>query len=181
MRIEETNLKDCYLITPKVFTDERGTFFESFNKKQFLNLTGFSIDFVQDNQSLSQKGVLRGLHFQTGDFGQAKLVRVITGSVLDVAVDIRTESKTFGQHFSLVLSAQNNKQLYIPRGFAHGFLVLEDHTIFSYKCDNYYNKASESGIIFNDQTLHIDWGFSESELIISEKDKELRTFETLFK
>ena len=181
MGIEETNLKDCYLITPKVFTDDRGTFFESFNKKQFLKLTGLSIDFVQDNQSLSQKGVLRGLHFQTGDFGQAKLVRVITGSVLDVAVDIRPESKTFGQHFSMVLSAQNNKQLYIPRGFAHGFLVLEDHTIFSYKCDNYYNKASESGIIFNDQTLQIDWGFSESELIISEKDKELPTFETLFK
>ncbi|HUH28977.1 dTDP-4-dehydrorhamnose 3,5-epimerase [Gelidibacter sp.] len=181
MRIEETNLKDCYLITPKIFTDERGSFFESFNKQQFLKLTGLSIEFVQDNQSESQKGVLRGLHFQTGDFGQAKLVRVITGSVLDVAVDIRPESKTFGQHFSMVLSAQNNKQLYIPRGFAHGFLVLEDHTIFSYKCDNYYNKASESGIIFNDQTLQINWKFSESELIISEKDKELPTFETLFK
>lgn len=181
MRIEETSLKDCYLITPKVFTDDRGSFFESFNKQQFLKLTGLSIEFVQDNQSVSQKGVLRGLHFQTGDYGQAKLVRVITGSVLDVAVDVRPKSKTFGQHFSMVLSAQNNKQLYIPRGFAHGFLVLEDHTIFSYKCDNYYNKASESGIIFNDQTLRIDWKFAESELIISEKDKELPTFESLFK
>lgn len=181
MEIERTYLNDCYLITPKIFSDERGTFFESFNKKQFLKLTALSVDFVQDNQSNSHRGVLRGLHFQTGDYQQAKLVRVVRGSVLDVAVDIRTESKTFGQHFSIILSAQNNKQLYIPKGFAHGFLVLEDDTIFAYKCDNYYNKASESGIIFNDQTLQIDWEFPESDLIISEKDKELPPFEKLFK
>lgn len=181
MEIERTYLNDCYLITPKVFVDERGNFFESFNKNRFHQLTGLDIDFVQDNQSTSQRGVLRGLHFQTGDFQQAKLVRVIKGSVLDVAVDIRPQSKTFGQYFSVVLSAKNNKQLYIPKGFAHGFLVLEDDTIFAYKCDNYYNKASESGIIFNDPSLQIDWGFPESDLIISEKDKELPTFETLFK
>lgn len=181
MEIEQTYLNDCYLLTPKIFSDERGTFFESFNNKQFLKLTGLSVDFVQDNQSISHRGVLRGLHFQTGDFQQAKLVRVIKGRILDVAVDIRPQSKTFGQHFSTVLSGQDNKQLYIPKGFAHGFLVLEDDTIFAYKCDNYYNKAAESGIIFNDQTLQIDWKFSESDLIISEKDKELLTFEELFK
>lgn len=181
MEIEQTYLNDCYLITPKIFSDKRGTFFESFNKKQFLKSTRLSVDFVQDNQSTSHRGVLRGLHFQTGDFQQAKLVRVIKGSILDVAVDIRPKSKTFGQHFSTLLSGQNNKQLYIPRGFAHGFLVLEDDTIFSYKCDNYYHKPAESGIIFNDQTLGIDWKYSESDLIISEKDKELLTFEQLFK
>lgn len=180
MEIERTSLNECYLITPKIFTDDRGVFFESFNKRKFSELTGFLSDFVQDNQSLSHKGVLRGLHFQTGNFGQAKLVRVITGSVLDVVVDIRPESETFGQHFSMLLSSQNNKQLYIPRGFAHGFLVLEDDTIFSYKCDNYYNQQSERGIIFNDRTLNIDWQFPESEMIISEKDKVLPTFKNLF-
>ena len=181
MEIEQTYLTDCYLITPRTFSDERGNFFESFNKNKFQELTGLITDFVQDNQSISKRGVLRGLHFQTGDFQQAKLVRVINGSVLDVAVDIRPQSKTFGQHFSIVLSAQNNKQLYIPKGFAHGFLVLEDDTIFAYKCDNYYNKESESGIIFNDQTLQIDWEFPESDLILSEKDRELPSFKTLFK
>lgn len=181
MEIEQTYLTDCYLITPKVFLDERGNFFESFNKHQFQQLMGLHTDFVQDNQSTSQRGVLRGLHFQTGDFQQAKLVRVIKGSVLDVAVDIRPKSLTFGQHFSIVLSGHNNKQLYIPKGFAHGFLVLEDDTIFAYKCDNYYNKNSENGIIFNDPTLQIDWGLPESHMIISEKDKKLPTFETLFK
>ncbi|WP_299393655.1 dTDP-4-dehydrorhamnose 3,5-epimerase [uncultured Gelidibacter sp.] len=181
MEIKETHLKDCYIIQPKVFVDTRGYFFESFNKKDFQHHTGLTIDFIQDNQSLSQKGVLRGLHFQKGDLAQAKLLRVIKGSVLDVAVDIRPQSETFGQHITMVLSEENNTQLFIPRGFAHGFLVLEENTIFSYKCDNYYDKASESGIIFNDKTLNINWQFPESELIISEKDKELPTFETLFK
>lgn len=181
MDTEQTYLEGCFLIKPKVFSDERGNFFESFNKNQFQQLTGLNSDFVQDNQSLSQKGVLRGLHFQTGDFQQAKLVRVIQGSVLDVIVDIRLQSNTFGEYLSMILSAENNKQIYIPRGFAHGFVVLEDHTIFSYKCDNYYNKASENGIIFNDPTLNIDWQFPESEMIISEKDKELPTFKSLFK
>lgn len=181
MEIEQTYLNDCYLISPRVFADSRGTFFESFNKKKFEELTGHCVEFVQDNQSTSQKGVLRGLHFQMGNFAQAKLVRVIQGSVLDVAVDIRPQSETLGQHFSLVLSAENNKQLYIPQGFAHGFLVLEDDTIFSYKCDSYYNKASEGGIIYNDKSLNIDWKLPEDAFIISEKDKELPTFETLFK
>lgn len=181
MEIEQTYLNGCYVIKPKIFTDDRGAFFESFNKKQFQELTGLPINFVQDNQSLSHKGVLRGLHFQTGDFEQAKLVRVITGSVLDVAVDIRPDSDTFGKHFSVVLSAENNRQIYIPRGFAHGFLVLENDTIFSYKCDNYYNKASERGIIFNDKSIDIDWRFPESQMIISEKDKALPTFENFFK
>ncbi|MBA6151940.1 dTDP-4-dehydrorhamnose 3,5-epimerase [Gelidibacter maritimus] len=181
MEIEQTYLNDCYLMKPKVFADDRGVFFETFNKRQFFKLTGVSIDFVQDNQSISQKGVLRGLHFQTGDFEQAKLVRVVTGSVLDVAVDIRPHSSTFGQHFSVVLSAENNRQVYIPRGFAHGFLVLEDHTIFSYKCDNYYHKPSERGIIFNDQSINIDWQFPENQMIISDKDKVLPLFENLIK
>jgi dTDP-4-dehydrorhamnose 3,5-epimerase len=181
LEIEQTYLNDCYLISPRVFADSRGTFFESFNKKKFEELTGHCVEFVQDNQSTSQKGVLRGLHFQIGNFAQAKLVRVIQGSVLDVAVDIRPQSETLGQHFSLVLSAENNKQLYIPQGFAHGFLVLEDDTIFSYKCDSYYNKASEGGIIYNDKSLNIDWKLPEDAFVISEKDKELPTFETLFK
>ena len=180
MILEHTPLADCYTLTPNVFRDERGTFFESFNKQQFYATTGLDIDFVQDNQSTSKKGVLRGLHFQKGEFAQAKLVRVIKGSVLDIVVDIRPNSSTFGKHYSTVLSDLNNQQLFIPKGFAHGFLVLEDATIFSYKCDNYYNKASESGIIYNDTILNLDWQFPEKELIISEKDQILPTFETLF-
>ena len=181
MILENTPLDDCYILTPKIFGDERATFFESFNKQQFYLATGLDVDFVQDNQSTSQRGVLRGLHFQNGEFAQAKLVRVIKGSVLDIVVDIRPKSKTFGKHFSMILSEQNNKQLFISKGFAHGFLVLEDDTIFAYKCDNYYNKASESGIIYNDTFLNIDWQFPEKDLIISEKDQTLPTFETLFR
>jgi dTDP-4-dehydrorhamnose 3,5-epimerase len=178
--LEKTPLDDCYILTPRIFSDVRGTFFESFNKKQFYSATGLEVEFVQDNQSTSQKGVLRGLHFQKGELAQAKLVRVIKGSVLDIVVDIRPNSQTFGKHFSMILSEQNNKQLFIPKGFAHGFLVLEDDTIFAYKCDNYYNKASESGI-YNDRFLNIDWQFPEKDLIISEKDQILPAFETLFR
>lgn len=178
MTIEETHLKGCFVITPNVIKDQRGYFFESFNKAQFEAQTGIRANFVQDNQSLSSRGVLRGLHFQTGVFAQAKLVRVITGSVLDVCVDLRLESPTFGAHFSIILDAYKHQQLYVPQGFAHGFLVLENDTIFSYKCDNYYNKASEAGIIYNDKTLNIDWKFSEENLILSEKDKALPTFKT---
>lgn len=181
MTVEEIHLKGCHLIQPKVFTDSRGYFFESFNKEVFCKLIGQNINFVQDNQSQSSRGVLRGLHFQTGEHQQAKLVRVIKGSVLDVCVDIREDSKTFGKHFSTVLNEKDQNQLFIPRGFAHGFLVLEDNTIFSYKCDNFYNKTSERGIIFNDKNLNIDWGFPESELILSNKDKALPTFEDYFK
>ncbi|MEP3837389.1 MAG: dTDP-4-dehydrorhamnose 3,5-epimerase [Algibacter sp.] len=180
MKVEETYLKGCFVITPKVFKDERGYFLETFNEKVFSKETGIQTNFVQDNLSKSSKGVLRGLHFQKGASAQAKLVQVIVGSVLDVCVDIRKDSPTFGKHFSIQLDGLNKKQLYVPRGFAHGFIVLENDTIFSYKCDNYYNKASESGIIFNDKTIGIDWGVPEEEIIVSEKDKNLVTFKNLF-
>tara|TARA_R110000868_G_scaffold150482_2_gene373718 strand:- start:164 stop:715 length:552 start_codon:yes stop_codon:yes gene_type:complete len=178
MRVEETYLKGCFVITPKVFQDDRGFFLESFNKLKFEKETGVYTNFVQDNLSKSSKGVLRGLHFQTGEYAQAKLVSVIKGKVLDVCVDLRKGSPTFGKHVSIVLDHLNKKQLYIPKGFAHGFLVLEDDTIFSYKCDNYYNKESETGIIYNDIDLDIDWSFSENQFIISEKDKQLTSFKS---
>jgi dTDP-4-dehydrorhamnose 3,5-epimerase len=179
MKIEETYIKGCFVITPRVFEDERGYFFESFNQKVFEEETGVSVNFVQDNQSMSSKGVLRGLHFQKGVSSQAKLVQVIKGKVLDVCVDIRKESPTFGKHFSIILDDIDRKQLFVPRCFAHGFLVLEDNTIFSYKCDNFYNKESESGIIYNDESLAIDWGISDNDFIISEKDKLLPSFSNL--
>lgn len=181
MVVEETYLKGCYVITPKVFTDERGCFLETFNEKVFSKKTGIKTNFVQDNLSKSSSGVLRGLHFQAGNNAQSKLVQVIKGKVLDVCVDIRKDSATFGKHFSILLDGVNKQQIYVPRGFAHGFIVLENDTIFSYKCDNYYNKSSESGIIFNDKFLNIDWGFPENRMIVSEKDKNLLTFENLFK
>jgi dTDP-4-dehydrorhamnose 3,5-epimerase len=171
MKVTETFLKGCFIIEPNVFGDKRGSFFESFNLQQFEEKTGLKINFVQDNQSISNRGVLRGLHLQKGEFGQAKLVRVIKGKILDVALDLRKESETFGQSFSIELTGENNKQLFVPRGFAHGFSVLENDTIFSYKCDNYYHKASEDGIIFNDETLNIDWKLEQEEIILSDKDK----------
>ncbi len=175
MKVTETHLQGCFMIEPTIFDDGRGSFFESFNKQIFKEKTGVSIEFVQDNQSISQKGTVRGLHFQKGEFAQAKLVRVIKGKVLDVVVDLRKESTTFGQTFSCILSAKNNKQLFIPRGFAHGFSVLENDTIFVYKCDNYYHKPAEGGILYNDKSLNIDWMLSEDEIILSAKDKELPT------
>jgi len=181
MIITQTKLDGCFILEPRVFEDKRGYFFESFNQTLFNDCIGTKINFVQDNESQSSKGVLRGLHFQTGEYAQAKLVRVIKGSVLDVCVDLRKDSKTFGQHVIVELSEQNKKQFFIPRGFAHGFIVLKDNTIFSYKCDNYYHKPSEGGIVYNDKFLNIDWGMPESELILSEKDKQLPTFENLFK
>ena len=180
MKVEETYLKGCFVITPKVFKDERGYFLETFNEKVFSKETGIKPHFVQDNLSRSSEGVLRGLHFQEGDAAQAKLIQVIKGKVLDVCVDLRKESPTFGKHFSINLDGINKVQLYVPRGFAHGFIVLEDDTIFSYKCDNYYNKNSESGIIFNDKTLNINWNFPEEKITVSEKDKNLETFDNLF-
>ncbi|HZW62701.1 MAG TPA: dTDP-4-dehydrorhamnose 3,5-epimerase [Flavobacteriaceae bacterium] len=179
MTIKETNIKDCFIIEPQVFSDNRGYFFESFNQELFNQKTGLKIEFVQDNESFSSKGVLRGLHLQTGNYAQAKLVRVIKGRVLDIAVDVRPNSKTFGAHIAIELSAQNKKQLFIPRGFAHGFLTLEENTIFSYKCDNYYNKSAEAGIIYNDATLNINWQLPEKDLILSEKDKTLPTFNAI--
>tara|TARA_R110002033_G_scaffold98637_1_gene146980 strand:- start:14055 stop:14600 length:546 start_codon:yes stop_codon:yes gene_type:complete len=173
MTVKETKLKGCFILEPKVFEDSRGYFFESFNKETFNKLIGENISFIQDNESYSSKGVLRGLHYQTGKYAQAKLVRVIKGKVLDIAVDIRKDSPTFGEHISLELSEDNKQQLLIPRGFAHGFIVLSDTAIFSYKCDNFYNKQSEGGIIYNDKDLNIDWGLNEKEFIISEKDLQL--------
>ena len=171
MKIEQTQLQDCYIIHDTVFKDDRGYFFESFNANSFRTLTGISEHFVQDNQSSSTRGVLRGLHMQTGEYAQAKLVRVIEGSVLDVAVDLRKYSSTFGNTFSIELTAENHKQLYIPRGFAHGFLVLSDKAVFFYKCDNFYNKESELGIMYDDPDLKIDWQLHTGDLILSEKDK----------
>ena len=176
MIAEETFLKGCYVLTPNVFEDERGYFFESFNELNFKKETGISINFLQDNESKSNKGVLRGLHYQTGIYAQSKLVRVVKGKVLDICIDIRRDSATFGKHFSILLDDIKHQQLYIPKGFAHGFLTLEDHTIFSYKCDNYYNKASEAGIIFNDKELNINWDFPFDDLIVSEKDLNLPFF-----
>ena len=176
MLVTETKLKGCFVLQPAIFRDSRGYFIESFNQETFKHTVGIDVNFVQDNESKSSKGVLRGLHYQTGLHAQAKLVRVITGSVLDIVVDIRKDSKTFGDHFSIELNAENKTQLYVPRGFAHGFVVLEDETIFSYKCDNFYNKAVEAGIIYNDQDLNIDWKLQEKNFIVSEKDAMLPTF-----
>jgi dTDP-4-dehydrorhamnose 3,5-epimerase len=173
MKVEQTNLQGCFLIHDTIFEDERGYFFESFNAERFSNQTGVAVNFVQDNQSRSIKGTLRGLHFQTGEHAQAKLVRVLRGEVLDVAVDIRQSSPTFGQYYSVILSEMSRTQLFIPKGFAHGFLVLSDQADFFYKCDNYYNKSAEGGILFNDPGLNINWKMEASDLIISPKDKEL--------
>lgn len=170
MKLTETKLKGCVILEPKVFSDERGYFLESFNNDLFNKLTNTKTDFVQDNESFSTKGVLRGLHYQSGEFAQAKLVRVISGKVLDVAVDIRKDSETYGKHIAVELTGDNKKQLFVPRGFAHGFVVLSETAIFSYKCDNFYNKASEGGIIYNDVSLGIDWKLAQKDLIISEKD-----------
>lgn len=177
MNFIPTKLEGCYVIEPKVIQDERGYFMESFNEKTFQNKIGQEVHFVQDNQSFSSKGVLRGLHYQTGEHAQAKLVRVLQGEVLDVAVDIRPNSPTFGQYESVVLSGENQKQFFVPRGFAHGFLVLSETATFFYKCDNIYNKESEGGIIYNDKTVNIDWEFPLEKLIISEKDKVQPTIE----
>jgi dTDP-4-dehydrorhamnose 3,5-epimerase len=177
MNFIPTKLEGCFVIEPKIFNDERGYFLESFNENTFKKGTGQPIRFVQDNQSFSSKGVLRGLHYQTGEHAQAKLVRVLQGEVLDVVVDIRPDSKTYGESFSVVLSGENQKQFFIPRGFAHGFLVLSETATFFYKCDNFYNKESEGGIIYNDKSLNIDWQFPNEQLIISEKDAILPTIE----
>jgi len=176
MRITETILAGCYIIEPTIINDGRGFFYEFFNRHHFELLLGQQLNFVQDNRSFSKKGVLRGLHYQKGEHAQAKLVSVLDGTVLDVVVDLREESPTFGRHVSEVLSVENKKQIFIPRGFAHGFVVLSDTAEFFYKCDNYYNKASEAGIIYNDPFLNIDWKLPLDELIISEKDQKLPLF-----
>jgi dTDP-4-dehydrorhamnose 3,5-epimerase len=177
MNFIQTKLEGCYILEPNLHKDERGYFMESFNENTFNKATGNATHFVQDNQSFSSKGVLRGLHYQIGEHSQGKLIRVLTGEVLDIAVDIRPNSVTYGQHVSIILSESNHKQIFIPRGFAHGFLVLSPTATFFYKCDNFYNKESEGGIIYNDPTLNIDWGDEKTKWIISEKDINLPIFE----
>ena len=180
MKVITTPINDLYIIQPNIFEDDRGYFYESYNKVTFEKL-GLTNDFVQDNQSLSQKGVLRGLHFQNPPFAQGKLVRAIKGSILDVAVDIRKNSTTYGHHFDIILNETNKTMLWIPEGFAHGFLTLEDNTIFSYKCTNVFNKESEDSIIWNDTTLDIKWGINAPNL--SQKDKtgkHFKDFESMF-
>jgi len=170
-----TSIPDLKIFEPKVFGDARGYFYESYNYNIFKE-AGIDCVFVQDNQSKSSKGVLRGLHYQTGEYAQAKLVRVISGAVLDVAVDVRESSPTYGQHVSVELSAENKRQFFVPRGFAHGFVVLSDEAEFFYKCDRFYSKANEGGIRFDDEKLGIDWQIETSQLILSERDLNLPTF-----
>ena len=177
MNYIKTDIEGPLIIEPRVFGDHRGYFFESFSLRDFVAHAG-PVDFVQDNESYSAKrGVLRGLHFQKGEAAQAKLLRVVRGSVLDVAVDIRPGSPTYGKYVSTILSGENKRQFFIPRGFAHGFLVLEDDTIFQYKCDNYYAPETEGSYRWNDPTLAIDWGISPDEVILSEKDSRAPFFE----
>lgn len=175
MKIIKTKIHDLIIIEPNVFGDERGYFFESYNKKKLEQIVG-KVSFVQDNESKSSKGILRGLHFQKPPFDQAKLVRCIEGRVLDIAVDIRNQSKTYGQHIAIELSCKNKKQLFIPRGFAHGFLVLSETAIFAYKVDNIYAPDYDAGIYWNDPTLNIPWGVKKSEIMVSEKDSKLSFF-----
>lgn len=177
MTIKETPIKGLLVVEPKVWKDNRGYFYESFNAK-ILSDAGIDVTFVQDNQSFSQKGALRGLHAQKDPFAQGKLVRVIQGRVMDVAVDIRKSSPTFGQHFALELSGENHLQLWVPPGFLHGFITLEDDTIFTYKVSNYYDKNSEIGVIWNDTDLNIEWGkeVPEDEFLLSDKDQVLPSF-----
>lgn len=176
MEAEETKLKGCMILHPRVFKDERGYFFESFNQKTFEGIVGRKIAFVQDNQSFSTYGTIRGLHFQRGASAQAKLVRVLEGEVLDVAVDLRPGSATYGQWVGVSLSADRFTQFFVPRGFAHGFSVLSDRAVFAYKCDNYYDRLSEGGIVYNDRTLSIDWQVPAGRELVSEKDLLLPFF-----
>ncbi len=173
MTVHPTFIEDLYVIEPKVFNDERGFFYEFFNQKVFEQLTGQKTGFVQDNLAQSRKGVLRGFHFQKEPYAQTKLVSVLNGAVLDVVVDLRKNSKTYKQHFSIILSAENKKQLFIPRGFAHAYLSLEDDSLFFYKIDNFYHPESEAGIRFDDPDLNIDWQYDLSKLILSDKDRNL--------
>ncbi len=173
MSIQSTFIEQLYILEPKIFSDNRGFFYEFYNQYEFDRLTNRKIRFIQDNLARSQKGVLRGLHFQKNPYEQAKLVSVLKGAVLDVVVDLRKKSKTFGQYFSIILSAENKKQLFIPRGMAHGYLSLEDETLFFYKIDNIYHPQSEAGIRFDDPELNIDWQYDLSQIILSEKDKTL--------
>lgn len=187
MEIINTVIKDVLIIEPRVFKDARGYFFESFSQKEFdekvTPILGHSINFVQDNESMSRRGVMRGLHFQRPPFTQSKLVRCVRGAVLDVAVDIRKGSPTYGQHVAVELTEENHRQFFVPRGFAHGFAVLSDIAVFQYKCDEFYHPESDGGISILDKSLGIDWRISDAEVILSEKDTKhalLKDFDTPF-
>jgi dTDP-4-dehydrorhamnose 3,5-epimerase len=175
MKIITTQIEGLLIIEPRIFNDDRGYFYESYNKNKFIE-AGIAVEFVQDNQSFSHKGAVRGLHGQADPFAQSKLVRVLAGKVLDVAVDIRKGSPTYGKHVSVELSDDNKLQFWIPAGFLHGFATLEDNTIFTYKVNNYYDKASEIGVVWNDPTLNIDWGVTQNDALLSPKDIILPTF-----
>lgn len=175
MKFTEQNIKGVWIIEPRVFTDERGYFMESYRKDAFEEHIG-RVEFIQDNESKSTRGVLRGLHYQTGKYAQAKLVRALKGSVLDVVVDLRKSSPTFGKSLAVELTEDNKKQLFVPRGFAHGFLVLSSEAIFSYKVDNMYAPGYEASLLWNDPTININWGIKEDELILSAKDKAGKPF-----
>ena len=182
MNVIQNHISGLLTLEPTVFEDERGYFIESFNKKLFHEVTGVDVDFVQDNESMSNKGVLRGLHFQVPPYAQDKLVRVVRGSVIDVAVDLRQGSPTFGQYDKVLLSEKNKKQFFVPKGFAHGFLVLEDQTIFSYKCSDFYNRNSEKSLKWNDPTVGIEWGVERPLLSIKDENTvtTLKDFSTIF-
>ena len=171
MKIIQTEIQGVLIIEPDVFGDRRGYFFESFNRKRFEEITGMTVDFVQDNESLSTYGVVRGLHFQKPPRAQAKLVRVVKGRVLDVAVDLRKDSPTYGHHVSVELSDENHRQLFIPKGFAHGFSVLSEEVVFQYKCDDYYAPETEGAVAWDDPDLAIDWQIPAEKIILSEKDR----------
>jgi len=179
MEFSKTRFEDLIICVPKLFKDDRGYFFESFSKDLLEDFTGKSFNFIQDNQSFSKFGTIRGLHFQNPPYEQTKLLRVIKGEILDIVVDIRKNSKTFGQHYKIILSEENHKQLLVPKGFAHGFIVKSQDAIISYKVDNVYSKKHESGIIFNDNDLNIDWEISSKEIYISPKDLVLPSFNSI--
>ncbi|MBP3440231.1 MAG: dTDP-4-dehydrorhamnose 3,5-epimerase [Tidjanibacter sp.] len=179
MNVLRTDIEGVLIIEPTIHGDSRGYFMESFSQRDFAAQTGVEVRFVQDNESRSRRGVLRGLHFQREPHAQAKLVRVVSGRVLDVAVDIRPESPTFGKYVAVELSGTNHRQLFIPKGFAHGYVVLEDDTVFQYKCDEYYHPESEGGIAWNDPQIGIEWPLAESEIILSEKDSNRPTLSEL--
>ena len=175
LELQQTILKDCFILKPHIFEDERGFFSETYNKQTFKEATSLNIDFVQDNQSVSTYGVLRGLHFQRGPMAQSKLVRVVKGKVLDIIVDIRKNSETFGKHISVILDDVEQKQLFVPRGFAHGFLTLSDSATVFYKCDNHHKKEAEGGIVYRDIDLGIEWKINSKNLLLSDKDQKAPT------
>lgn len=177
MKILKTEIADLLILEPTLHGDSRGYFFESFHADRFRELTGLDVQFVQDNEAMSRRGVVRGLHYQLAPYAQAKLVRVVAGNVWDVAVDMRRSSPTFGRYVAVELSAENKRQLYIPKGFAHGYAVLSEEAVFQYKCDAYYHPEAEAGVAWNDPTIAIEWPLAEEDMVLSEKDQHHLRFE----